>query len=136
MKAQELWNEFCKEKKIDPATPYEAWAFGGDDPDGLASLVMRGIKTATASGYDLYELDGEEEEMPKEGDYSVILDHAEEACCVIRTSRTRVIPFDEVDEEQVYKEGEGDRSLAYWRKFRMPSTSIALQNNMPIKNIH
>lgn len=116
MKAQELWNEFCKEKKIDPATPYEAWAFGGDDPDGLASLVMRGIKTATASGYDLYELDGEEEEMPKEGDYSVILDHAEEACCVIRTIRTRVIPFDEVDEEQAYKEGEGDRSLAYWRK--------------------
>ena len=35
MKAQELWNEFCKEKKVDPATPYEAWAFGGD-PDGLA----------------------------------------------------------------------------------------------------
>ena len=72
MKAQELWNEFCKEKKIDLATPYEAWAFGGDDPDGLASLVMRGIKTATASGYDLYELDGEEEEMPKEGEWILI----------------------------------------------------------------
>ena len=115
MKAQELWNEFCKEKKVDPATPYEAWAFGGD-PDGLAKLVMQGIKTATASGYDLYEVDDDEEPMPQEGDYSVILNQAEEACCVIRTIRTRVLPFDRVDEEQAYKEGEGDRSLAYWRK--------------------
>ena len=26
-----------------------------------------------------------------------------------------MIPFDEVSEEHAYKEGEGDRSLAYWR---------------------
>ena len=25
------------------------------------------------------------------------------------------VPFDEVSKEHAYKEGEGDRSLAYWR---------------------
>ena len=27
-----------------------------------------------------------------------------------------MVPFDLVDEEQAYKEGEGNRSLDYWRK--------------------
>ena len=27
-----------------------------------------------------------------------------------------VVPFDEVDEEHAYLEGEGDRSLEYWRE--------------------
>lgn len=27
-----------------------------------------------------------------------------------------MVPFCEVSEEQAYKEGEGDRSLAYWRE--------------------
>ena len=26
-----------------------------------------------------------------------------------------MVPFDEVSKEHAYKEGEGDRSLAYWR---------------------
>ena len=114
MTAQELWNTFCKKEKIAEDTPYEAWAFGGA-PDYLASLVMQGIKTATASGYDLYFLEGEEEPLPKAVDYSVILNARDEAVCVIQTTKTKVVPFDEVGEEQAYKEGEGDRSLAYWR---------------------
>ena len=39
----------------------------------------------------------------------------DEAVCIIQTTKTTVVSFDEVSEEQVYKEGEGDRSLAYWR---------------------
>ena len=38
--------------------PYEAWAFG-EAADELADLVLRGIKTATCSAYDLYEAEGE-----------------------------------------------------------------------------
>ena len=33
-----------------------------------------------------------------------------------RTGKRKVVPFDLVDEEQAYKEGEGNRSLDYWRK--------------------
>ena len=72
MKAEELWKLYCKECNVKEETHYEAWCFGGA-PDNLGALVMLGIKTATASAYDLYQFD-EEEPMPKAGDYSIILD--------------------------------------------------------------
>lgn len=55
MKAQELWNKF---KSLNPSIGDEidAWQFGAE-PDLLAKLVVDGTKTATASAYDLYELD-------------------------------------------------------------------------------
>ena len=53
MREKELWKAYCEKNNIDIDTPYEAWGFGGA-PDKLADLVLKGIKTATASGYDLY----------------------------------------------------------------------------------
>ena len=107
MTAQEMWNASGIEAE------YEAWAFG-DDPDTLAELVRNGIKTATASAYPFYELEGED--LPKAGEYSVILDTKDEAVCIIRTTKVYVTPYREVTAEQAWKEGEGDRSLDYWRR--------------------
>lgn len=53
--------------------------------------------------------------MPKEGEYSVILNSKEEALCIIRTTQVAVVPFYEVSEDHAYKEGEGDRTLTYWK---------------------
>ena len=92
---------------------YEAWAYG-DDPDALAELTRAGLKTATASAGIWYERG--EEPMPQAGQYSVILNSRDEAVCVIRTTRVYTVPFDQVSAEQAYREGEGDRSLAYWRQ--------------------
>lgn len=114
MKAEQMWDLFCASNGAAEDTPYEAWAFGGA-PDKLAELVLAGIKTGTASGYDLYALD-DSEPMPAVGDYSVILNSREEAVCVIRTTRISVVPFSEVTPEHAWKEGEGDRSLQYWRQ--------------------
>ena len=111
MNAQEMWNLYSQKENI--TADYEAWAFG-DQPDELAQLVLKGIKTGTASAYPIYEPEGLE--LPKEGEYSVILDAQDNAVCIIKTEKVFVVPFDEVDERQAYKEGEGDRSLAYWRK--------------------
>ena len=107
MNAQEMW------QASGLTGAYEAWAFG-DDADILADLVRRGIKTATASAYPLYELEGEE--LPQAGEYSIILDTREEAVCIIRTTKVFVTPYREVTAEQAGKEGEGDRSLSYWRE--------------------
>lgn len=107
MTAQEMWQSFGMDAE------YEAWAFG-DDADKLAKLVRKGIKTATASALPLYEMEGEE--LPRAGEYSVILDSREKAVCIIRTSRVYVTPYRDVTAEQAWKEGEGDRSLAYWRR--------------------
>lgn len=114
MNAEKMWQNFCQKTGISVDTQHEAWAFGGA-PDKLAELVKQGIKTATASGFDLYALD-EEEAMPKTGDYSVILNARDEAVCVIQTTGVYTQPFDRVTAEHAYREGEGDRSLAYWRQ--------------------
>ncbi len=106
MTAEEIW----RRSGID--AEYEAWAFGGA-PDKLAALVKAGVKTATCSALCFYEI--ENEPLPRAGEYSVILDAAGGAVCVIRTVKVYITAFREVTPEHAYKEGEGDRSLAYWR---------------------
>ena len=118
MKAEELWAEFCSKRGIDPETPYEAWSFDyeGDDPEVLTKLVAEGKKFGTSSLYDAYEADNVLNKLPKPGDYSVILDSRGEAVCVIRTYDVYIRPFREVPPFHAYAEGEGDRSLAHWRR--------------------
>ena len=106
MTAEELW------EKSGLTGSYEAWAFG-EVPDKLASLVKDGIKTATCSAYDLYEAEGET--LPAVGEYSIILDSHDEAVCIIRTIKVYTTTFDQVTDDHAFKEGEGDRSLEYWR---------------------
>lgn len=111
MTHQELWQAFVA--VMNPSEhDYEAWAFGVE-PDQLAHLVVTGEKTATASAYPLYAIDNEP--LPAEGEYSVILDSKDNAVCMIQTKRVYVIPFRNVTDEHARKEGEGDKSLAYWR---------------------
>lgn len=107
-----MW-ERCFGNSEERSEPYEAWAFG-DDPDKLAELVVQGVKTATSSAYDLYAIDGEA--LPQAGEYSVILDSHDNARCIIKTTKVYVTAFDKVDDAHAYKEGEGDRSLGYWRE--------------------
>ena len=112
MTGKELWESFISDNNITDCE-YEEWAFG-TQADLLAHLVLIGEKTATASAYPLYEL--ENEPLPTEGEYSVILDSRKNAVCIIQTKKVTVLPFNEVSEEQAYKEGEGDKSLAFWRE--------------------
>lgn len=122
MTAQEMWRSFCLAEKV--SGEYQAWAYG-DDPDTLAELTLEGKKTATASAYPAYALEGEP--LPQEGEYSVILNAREEAVCVIRTEKVTVCPFNQVGEEQAWKEGEGDRTLEYWRRVHRKFFSEELQ---------
>ena len=46
----------------------------------------------------------------------MILDSKGDAYCVIQTVKVYIKSFKEVSAEHAYKEGEGDLSLAYWRK--------------------
>ena len=111
MTDKEMWSAFCRQSNIQ-GTDYDSWAFG-DDADKLASLVLEGRKSATASVYDLYAYDNEE--LPEVGSYSVILDSEDNAVCVIRDTEVRVVPFKDVDADHARLEGEGDLSLSYWR---------------------
>lgn len=111
-----FWTEFAEATGVE--APYEAWAFGGDDmPDlatELALLVRDGPKRATASLVSSYDKDGEL--FPTVGVYSVILDGDGSPVCIIQTTSVEVSHFGDVDEQFAWDEGEGDRTLADWRR--------------------
>ena len=110
MNAEEMWQAF-PDKKADDT--YLAWQYGCAQ-DKLAQLTLQGTKTATASSYPVYK--AENVPVPAVGDYSIILDSQNQAVCIIQTTQIDIVPFYQVDEEQAYLEGEGDRTLTYWRE--------------------
>ena len=112
MTPKEMWQAY---KKINPVIGDEinAWAFG-TLADQLADLVLRGEKTATASAYELYKL--ENKPVPQVGTLDVILDGQDQAVCIIEITKVTVVPFKQVSAEHAFKEGEGDKSLNYWRQ--------------------
>ena len=135
MTAQEMWERFVNQQHIEEIE-YDAWAFG-DDADKLADLVRRGIKTGTSSAYPLYG--AENEPLPEASGYSVILDSKDEAVCIIENTKVYVVPFCEVSSDHAFKEGEGDRSLSYWRKVHeafftacMQEAGLAFDENMMV----
>ncbi|MGQ8776733.1 ASCH domain-containing protein [Serratia sp. NA_112.1] len=90
------------------------WQFG-DSPalaDELLQRVLDGDKTATCGSYVAYQ----QEKSPLVGDYNVILNGRGEPACVIRTLSLKLVRFCDVTAEMAANEGEGDKSLAFWRQ--------------------
>jgi len=88
-----------------------SFAFG-DAPtlaDELLDLVIKGVKTATCSTED-------EPNTSSPGERWIVLDGRGDPRCVIETTEVTFRRYDEVDATFAYDEGEGDRSLAYWRE--------------------
>ncbi|MBQ7358475.1 MAG: GNAT family N-acetyltransferase [Lachnospiraceae bacterium] len=130
MTAKELWYKFCSEMKIDEVTPYEAWSFGDGATwgDNLLELVLQGRKFGTASAYDEYVAEDALEDLPKVGDYSVLLKPNGEAVCVIRNYDVYIRTYESVPPFHAYAEGEANRSLESWRdihtKFFRPRLEV------------
>ena len=112
---QAFLNTFPPESEAVP-DQYQAWGFGNtpEMADELGDLVVRGIKTATAAL--LWDFEEGGESFPRVGDHSIILDGAGVPLCIIRATEISEVPFNMVGEEQAHLEGEGDRSLRYWRE--------------------
>lgn len=113
MTDKEMWAAYIMEYPCFKDQSYESWCYGSDTPDLLAQLTLSGKKTATASAYPFYEY--EKCDLPKVGEHNIILNTNGAAVCITRTTGVAVVPFMQVSAEQAYKEGEGDRSLQYWR---------------------
>lgn len=111
-----FWCEACAACGLDPATSHDVFAFG-DSPklaDELAALVVDGPKRATAGLSAAYEHD--REPLPQVGGLSIVLDGQGRPAALIRTTEIRVGPFSSVDEAFAWDEGEGDRSLEFWKR--------------------
>lgn len=79
----------------------------------LLNLVLKGQKRATASSVLGYQIEGEE--IPQEGNLSVITDWEGNPRCVVRTTRVQIIPYKDITFDIAKLEGEDD-SLESWRK--------------------
>lgn len=88
-----------------------AWRFGdsADMADRLARLVLEGTKTATCCRYL-------GENLVDEAGPSILLDGRGQPLAVIETTELVVRRFMDVDLQFAQDEGEGDRSLDYWRR--------------------
>jgi len=134
----QIWKEYTK---VNPNAPqdYRILAFGNtkEIADELSTLVIEGTKTATSSNFALYEI--ENEPLPYVGLHNIMFDGNEEAVAILETTSVVVVPFNEVTVEHAYLEGEGDRTLKFWRDvhepiFRMEFDEInqEFDYNMPV----
>jgi uncharacterized protein YhfF len=112
-----FWAEFARQVGgVDDALFYEAFCFG--DGESLAAqlvgLVLSGRKRATAGALWSFEVEGKR--LPRPGDLSVVTAWDGTPLCVIRSTHVQVMPFDAVPASFAAAEGEGDGSLAFWRR--------------------
>ena len=118
--------------------PPPAWSFGADaeQADALLALVLDGTKTATAGA--LWDFESDDEPLPEPGSLSIILDGRGHPRALIECTAVEVVPFDQVDAEHAYLEGEGDRSLEHWREVhqrfftRVATHEHGFQPDMPV----
>src|SRR6202007_1453845 len=102
--------------QLRPDAPADVFAFGDSKElaDELAALVREGVKPATCSALWSYEED--QRPIPQKGELSIVVDGNGAPVAIIETVETFLAPFNEVTERFAWEEGEGDRSLAYWRQ--------------------
>lgn len=82
--------------------------------ESLLQLILSGQKRAGTGLLWAYEHDGEE--IAKTGDVEIVINHLNEPVLVTRITSSEVVPYSEVTAQYAAIEGEGDGSLAYWRK--------------------
>lgn len=111
-----LWNEFLSKnpnnstQKI-PVSFY--FCDNENDANECAELVVKGIKQATATSLWWYEKNNEP--LPKIGGQYIVTDWNGNAQAVIETTRIEPTPYNKITPEFAETEGEGDKSLEYWK---------------------
>jgi uncharacterized protein YhfF len=113
---QLFWDKFQASISYD-ASPlfYEAFHFDDNESsaNALAALVLSGQKRATAGL--LWTNERTQRRLPKVGFLSVVTDWQGAPLCIIENTLIEVVPFDSVSDGFAALEGEGDKTLRYWR---------------------
>lgn len=128
---KKMWEDYLKSIGEDGKSTeknYDSWYFCDNEKDAneLAELVKQGVKRGTSSLHYLCELEGEK--LSQAGDLSVITNFQGIAQCIIQTKKVTVLPFKDVTEEYAIIEGEGDKSLKYWRDVHIDVFSRELKD--------
>lgn len=112
-----MWGDFIEnrselqQKKI-PESYY--FCDNQKDADECADLVVKGIKQATASS--LNWCIANKIEISQIGDLFIITNWDGIAKAIVEITRIAIKPFNKITAKFAEIEGEGDKSLAYWKK--------------------
>ena len=112
-----FWKNFITDnaRYVNEKTP-ESFYFCDNEKDAndCAKLVVKNIKQATAPSLWSFEINNEK--LPRKGDLNIITNWNKAPQAIILTTKIELIKFNEITAKFAQKEGEGDKSLAYWRK--------------------
>ncbi|MCX2718706.1 ASCH domain-containing protein [Lentiprolixibacter aurantiacus] len=115
--ARNMWGDFL-DTHLEYAFAEEPRVerFFDNEKDCQASikLVLSGTKRATSHSLLGLQLRGER--LPKIGDFTVLTDWNGKARCIVRTAGVKLKPFFSIPGSYAKLEGEGDKSLEYWKK--------------------
>ncbi len=112
----EIWQEFISENNDFKSRKQPISFYFCDneyDANGCANLVVEKIKQATASS--LWWYDKNNEKLPGIGNIYIVTDWVGKAKAIIETTKIEKVPYDEITPEFAGIEGEGDKSLEYWK---------------------
>ncbi len=122
-----------------PQRELSSWHFCDNEVDAneCAELVLEGIKQATSPS--LWWHQANDEPLPKVGDLNIVTKWGGEAQCIIETTSVSIVAFNEITKEYAELEGEGDKSLSYWKRVHwayyhreLEGTKFKPSEDMPI----
>lgn len=117
--AYPVWERYLRSIGEDPSTTakrcmlVDHFCNDRESADSLYELALSGVKRATTGSLWVCEQEGEPVLRP--GDLSILTDFDGGRSCVLKTLGVDIKPFGEVTSRDAEVEGEGDKSLAYWR---------------------
>jgi uncharacterized protein YhfF len=119
-KIDQYWKLFKKEypefSAMDSPPPY-FFCDNQKDADECAELVVKRIKQASSPS--VWWFTKNQEEFPKVGDLAIITNWEGESKAIIRTTQITLVKLKDIRPEYAYIEGEGDRSLEYWKQVHL-----------------
>ena len=115
--AKALWGDFLDlhlEYAFAEDPRIESFGDSEEIANTCLKLILKGQKRATS--HSLLGLQLRNEPLPKIGDLTIVTDWSGTAHCIIRTVKVTLKPFFAITPSYAQMEGEGDRSLEYWKK--------------------
>ncbi|PMG35970.1 RNA-binding protein [Vibrio breoganii] len=129
-KSQSYLNEYLESLPSDIANKYTSFSvdyFCADEYNAnlCAQLILRGEKRASCSMEYWYSHEGEA--MPAVGHLQVVTDWQGEPICIIEITSVDTCKYCDVSAEFAALEGEGDKSLEWWREAHWKFFSLECQ---------
>lgn len=112
-----MWEEFiARHPEYKHESQPESYFFCDNkkDANDCAELVLKGLKQATSTS--LWWFKQHKAALPKVGDLAIVTNWDGQAIAIIKTTKVEQVPFNNISDDYASIEGEGDRSLAYWKK--------------------